>query len=318
MKRYQSYLPLMPLAYARLDMREYDLVISSSHACAKGVRLRSDALHICYCYTPMRYAWSGYQDYRRSLRSPVRRALMSLLMSWFRRWDRKTAQHVTQFIACSSEVADRIRRYYSRSSLVVFPPVTMESAQPEESELPVSDPVTLVPGLASGAYYLSLGRLVPYKRVDLAIEACNRLGRTLVVAGTGPEYKRIRVMAGPTAHFIPEFSDADARTLYANCRAFLFPGEEDFGITVVEAQLHGKPVIAFGRGGACDTVKDGETGLLVAEQNAAALADAIRRSETTAFDVDTIRQNAMRFSPQAFRSAILKLVDDTLRGAAIH
>ncbi|MHB1685270.1 MAG: glycosyltransferase [Bacilli bacterium] len=263
---YQKYLFLMPLAYARLDMSQYDLVITSSHACANGVRPRRGATHISYCYTPMRYAWSGYEDYRNSLRSPIARVIMSVLMRWMRRWDYTAAQRVTHYIACSSEVSDRIKRYYRRKSSVIFPPVTMHASDPQGSI------IDLLPELNGNPYYLSLGRLVPYKRVDLAIEACNRLGRRLVIAGSGPELDRLRALRSPVVHFITSFSDDDAKLLYKNCSGFLFPGEEDFGLTLVEAQLYGKPVVAYGRGGAVDTVIHMKAGVLFDEQTPEAVA----------------------------------------------
>ncbi len=305
---YQMYLFLMPLAYSWLDMWPYDLVITSSHACANGVRPRDGATHVSYCYTPMRYAWSGYEDYRNSLRSPMARAVMSLLMRLMRRWDYSTAQRVTQYIACSGEVAARIKRYYHRESTVIFPPATMDTAEPQGA---IAD---LLPELAGGPFYLSLGRLVPYKRVDLAIEACRRLGRRLVIAGTGPELDRLRALGGPAVHFITSFSDDDAKILYGSCSGFLFPGEEDFGLTPVEAQLFGKPVVAFGRGGAVDTVIHMKTGVLFDEQSPAAVAKAIELLEQTSFDAEAIRRHASQFSSATFRSAILKSIQTIPRG----
>ncbi|KYP79844.1 glycosyltransferase [Ferroacidibacillus organovorans] len=296
--RYQAYLLLMPLAYSLLDMKEYDLIITSSHACANGVRARRGALHISYCYTPMRYAWSGYQEYYESLRSPIAKAAMTVLMAFMRFWDYHNSQKVDHYIACSRAVAERIEKYYGRSSVVIYPPVGLIPTEP------IGSIKSLLPDLQREPYYLSLGRLVPYKRVDLAIKACERMQRHLVVAGNGPELERLQAESSPWIHFITAFSDEDAKALYKHCSGFIFPGEEDFGLTVVEVQRYGKPVVAYAKGGAEDTVIHGKTGILFQEQSVDALVDALIELEQSAYDVEFIRDHSTQFSPEMFHAEI--------------
>lgn len=300
---YQMYLPVMPLAYEKLDLSVYDLIISSSHCCAKGVIAHPGTKHICYCYTPMRYAWSGYQEYRDSLR-PILRPAMRLVMSKLRRWDSQASSRVDHFIACSNDVKERIQRFYRRDATVVFPPV-----EPPRSLIPPVDQVNseiqdAMRRLNGDSYYLCLGRVVGYKRVDLAVDACTRLGRWLLVAGTGPEIKTLRRRAGNRVIFIETFTDAEAAFLYHNSKALIFPGNEDFGITVVEAQSYGTPVIAYGEGGARDTVLDKETGLFFEVQTIDSLLRAIEDFEQMNFDSDAIVKHTKEFLPGNFRNRI--------------
>ncbi len=305
-KWYQKYLFLMPFAYRMLDLRGFDLVISSSHSCAKGIVPAKGALHVCYCYTPMRYAWSGFKEYRNTLQSRISRLLMTILMFWMRQWDLSVNSRVDQFIAISHEVQRRIQRYYHRESVIIFPgiPVTGRHLYGSLD--------TVVPFLTDEPYYLSLGRLVAYKRIDLAIEACNILHRNLVVAGTGQELQRLKASAGPTIFFIEEFTDEEAATLYLHCDAFLFPGEEDFGLTVLEAQVHGSPVIAYGRGGVEDTMIDQKTGIFFLEQTVDSLVQAIEQSECVRYDKDFIKDHAATFSNDHFQRRILEFVKSKL------
>jgi glycosyltransferase involved in cell wall biosynthesis len=299
-RRYRSFLPLFPAAIERFDLRGYDLVVSSSHCVAKGVRTGGTP-HVCYCHTPMRYVWDLYDDYfgpgRASL--PVR-LLMPPVAAWLRRWDRRTASRVHTFIANSAHVRERIRRCYGRDAVVVHPPVDVERFRPAATR---------------EDFYLIVSALVPYKRVDLAIEAFNRLGRPLVVAGTGPELERLRRIAGPNIRFVGWLPDDEIADLYARCRAFIFPGIEDFGITAVEAQAAGAPVIAFGAGGALETVigSDGEradaTGVFFHEPTPQALAQAVERADRATFDPAVLRRNAERFSLAAFQQGILDAVE---------
>lgn len=305
-KWYQKYLFLMPFAYESLDLSGFDLVISSSHSCAKGVKPAKGAVHICYCYTPMRYAWSGFEEYRNTLHSGLAKLLMTFLMFWMRKWDLSVNKRVDRFIAISHEVQRRIERYYCRDSVVIFPGISVEE---QPSYLAMS---AVAPFLMGRSYYLSLGRLVSYKRVDLAIAACNLLHRTLIVAGTGPELSRLQEIAGPSIFFIEEFTDEEAATLYLHCDALIFPGEEDFGLTVVEAQVHGSPVIAYGHGGVEDTVIDRMTGVFFHEQSASSLAHAIEISEQISYDKDRIKQHARSFSNEHFRSHIVEYIESQL------
>ncbi len=284
---YQSYLPLMPIAVEQFDLSEYDVVISSSHACAKGVITRPETLHICYCYTPMRYAWFLYHEYMRLEKmSRVKRWLIPPLMNYLRIWDRLAADRVDDFIAISNGVRRRIKKYYRRESSVIFPPVNTGYYTPSDD---LDD------------YYLVVSRLVPYKRVDLAVEAFNELGLPLVVIGEGPERDRLQKMAKPNVKIMGRLSDEETRMCYARCRAFIFPGEEDFGITPVEAQAAGRPVIAFGAGGTLDTVKPGITGVFFDKQTPQALAEAVRNFDWTGFDPQVIRQHAAGFDTEKFK-----------------
>lgn len=287
-KRHQPFLPLMPLAFEQFDLRGYDLVISTSSACAKGVIADPGALHVCYCFTPFRYLWDLRHDYARGgLAAP----LIAPVAHWLRMWDRVSADGVDHFVAISREVQGRIRRHYRRGSEVVYPPVDCEQFRPN--------------GKPAEDFYLVVSRLVRYKRVDLAVRAANRLGRRLLVVGDGAERRRLERIAGPMVRFLGRVPDSEVANLYARCRAFLFPGLEDFGIAPVEAQAAGRPVIAYGKGGATETVLDGVTGVLFGEQTADSLVDAIRRFEETSFDPAACRRNAERFDTAAFRRELL-------------
>jgi len=290
-KRHQAFLPLMPLAFEQFDMSEYDLVITTNSACAKGVITRPGALNVCYCYTPCRYIWDLYHEYTRGRRGKL---FIALAAHWLRMWDRLSADRVDHFIAISHEVASRIRRHYRREPEVVYPPVDVERIVPN--------------GRAPEDFYLVVSRLVPYKRVDLAVEAATRLGRQLLVVGDGSERRRLEAMAGPTVRFLGKRSDDEIADLYARCRAFLFPGWEDFGITPVEAQAAGRPVIAYGKGGATETVVDGSTGILFEEQTVEALVEAMRKLERLEFDPAVCRRNAERFDAREFPARLRRSI----------
>ena len=295
-RRYRHYLPLFPAAVRAFDLSGYDLVLSSSHAVAKGVRVPPGALHVCYCFTPMRYVWDLYDDYF-GARSPLAtRLAMRPVAAWLRRWDRRTAAGVHHFVAISRFVADRIRRAYGREADVIYPPVDVSRFRVDEGP---------------GEFYLVVSALTPYKRVDLAVEACNRLGRRLLVVGSGPEEPRLRALAGPTVELLGWRDDAQIAELYARCRALLFPPLEDFGITPLEAMAAGRPVIAFGEGGARETVVglgEGEppTGLFFARQRVEDLTEAIRRFEACApqFEPKALRRRAEAFDRPLFRERV--------------
>ena len=295
-RRYRHYLPLFPAAVRAFDLRGYDLVLSSSHAVAKGVRVPAGALHVCYCFTPMRYVWDLYDDYFGPRAGLAARVLMPPVAAWLRRWDRRTAAGVHQFVAISRFVAARIRRAYGREADVIYPPVDVSRFRVDE---------------APGEFYLVVSALTPYKRVDLAVEACNRLGRRLVIVGTGSEDRRLRALAGPTVELLGWRDDAQTAELYTRCRALLFPPLEDFGITPLEAMAAGRPVIAFGAGGARETVVppgEGEppTGLFFEHQTVEALVDAIRRFEASGhlFEPKALRRRAEAFDRPLFRERV--------------
>ena len=282
-RRHQPFFPLMPAAFARFDLSEYDLVVSASHAWAKGVNTGGGTHHICYCYTPCRYLWDLREEY---LGEGALAALSAPLVERMREWDRENSHHVDRFIAISRVVADRIRRHYGRSAEVIYPPVDVERLRP--SGRPPED------------FFLIVSRLVPYKRFDLAVRAANRLRLPLKIVGDGPARRRLERIAGPTVEFLGRQPDPVISALYADCRAVLFPGHEDFGIVPVEAQAAGRPVIAFGAGGATETVVDEITGLFFEEQKVESLIDAIERFGRSSFDPHSCRRNAMRFERREF------------------
>ena len=300
-ERYRSFLPLFPFAIQRFDLRGYDLVLSSSHCVAKGARVPRGALHLCYCFTPMRYVWDLYDDYFGARAAWPVRVLMPPVAAALRLWDRGTAARVHHFIAISRFVAERIARCYGRAAEVIYPPVDVQRFRLSEEP---------------GEFYLVVSALSPYKRVDLAVEAANRLGVRLVVIGSGPEERRLKAQAGSTVEFLGWRSDQEIAELYARCRALLFPGVEDFGIAPLEAMASGKLVIAFGRGGALETVvpwepgNDAATGFFFAEQTVDALSDAIRRFEAHAHRLNpkALRAHAEAFDRPLFKERIAAAV----------
>jgi glycosyltransferase involved in cell wall biosynthesis len=294
-RRHFRFLPLMPIAFEQFDFAEYDLVLTTNSACAKGVITRPGTLNVCYCYTPCRYIWDLYPEYTRGKRS---KPFIAPVAHWLRLWDRLSADRVDHFVAISHEVAARIRRHYRRDAEVIYPPVDVERITPN--------------GALPEDFYLVVSRLVPYKRVDLAVAAANQLRRRLVVVGDGPERRRLETMAGPTVEFLGRRDDEEIAELYARCRAFLFPGLEDFGIAPVEAQAAGRPVIAFAAGGALETVIDGKTGVLFPVQTPEALSLAIQHFEEMTQDPASCRRNAERFSAARFRARIQQAIDHQL------
>ncbi len=295
--RLQYVLPLMPMAYESLDLREFDLVLSSSHAFAKGVLTRADTLHLSYIHTPTRYLWDLYQEYIWDYRGGwFKQALMPLALHYLRMWDFQAAQRPDTLIANSQHVARRIQSYYRRPALVIHPPVDVDYFRP------VAHP--------QADYYLIASRWVPYKRGDLAIAACRQLGVRLVVVGDGPELKKLKQMAGPTIEFLPHQPRAKLRDLMANCKALIFPGEEDFGIMPVEAQACGRPVVAYGRGGALETVVPGITGLHFAHQTVESLIKALKASEQVEWDPAIIRAHSKQFARTEYQSAMKALIQE--------
>lgn len=288
--QYRRYLPIFPWAIESLDLSAYDLVVSTSHCVAKGAIVRPGALHISYCFTPMRYVWDQFDDYFGKDRAGiVTRTAMSVAAPWLRAWDRRTADRVHLFISDCRNIQERIRRIFGRESDIVFPPV---------------DVGRFTLGADERSFYLVVSALVPYKRVDLAVEAFNRSGRRLVIVGKGPELERLRAMARPNIEFLGWRSDEELAVLYRQATALIFPGEEDFGIVPLEAMASGTPVVALGKGGALETVVNGETGVFFDERTVEALEAAIVRASTIAWKPDRLREQALRFSREHHRERL--------------
>lgn len=292
---YKRYLPFMPMALEQLDLREYDLVISSESGPAKGVMTRPDVPHVCYCHSPMRYIWNMYFDYKQSV-SPLVRPIMTWIAGSLRQWDQHSANRVDLFVANSNNVRRQIRKYYGREAVVVNPPVDVDAFRSFTGR--------------HDDFYLAVGELVRYKRMDLAIEACNHLRRRLVIIGSGEEYKSLRKLAGTTVSFLGKQDLSVLRQHYQRCRALLFPGEEDFGIVPVEAMAAGRPVIALRRGGALETVVPNLTGLFFDESTVDSLQRTISHFESIeqSFDPAAIAKHATKFSKAAFERQIIHVL----------
>ena len=288
---YRPLLPLFPAAMEQFDLDSFDLVLSSSHCAAKSVVPTGRARHLSYCFTPMRYAWDQFDAYFGPDRvGHTASRLFRIGLSAMARWDASTAGRVQRYVAISQYVAGRIRRYYNRDARVVHPPVDTTFFHPS--------------GRSSDGYALIVSALVPYKRVDLAMRACARAGVPLRIVGTGPDAARLQATAQPGVQFLGALSDAEVRAAYQGAAVVLLPGVEDFGIAPVEGQACGRPVVALGQGGACETVIDGVTGVLVPEPTEVAFADAVRQAVEGTFDAGTIRQHALRFSRERFQTEL--------------
>jgi glycosyltransferase involved in cell wall biosynthesis len=304
---YRNYLPLFPTAVELFDLDRYDLVISSSHCAVKSVIRRPGATHVCYCHSPMRYAWDQFGAYFGPDKvGPRRSRMLRPIMARLARWDAATAGRVDRFLANSQYVAGRIRRYYNRGSAVVYPPV-------DTTFYRLPDPARreLEPG------FLVVSALVPYKRVDLAMAACQKARVQLKIVGRGPEEDRLRELAGPGVEFLGWRSDEEIRDLYRAATAVLLPGIEDFGLVPVEAQACGTPVVALGQGGARETVDDGVTGILVENDSVDGFADGLARALATSFDPVLIRNRAERFSRERFLAGFQTAVDDAMAERSI-
>ena len=298
-RRYRSYLPLFPLAVELFDLQDFDLVISSSHCAAKGIIPRPDALHVSYIHSPMRYAWNQYFAYFSPRRLGVfSRWLIPPAINALRVWDIASAARTDVFVANSRNVARRIEKYYRRQAEVIPPPVDTDFFRPEKTG-GKSDKRT-----GQGSYFLIVSALVPYKRIDLAVEVFNRCGQELRIVGQGPDDRRLRRAAKSNVRFLGSLSAEDLREAYRGGRALLQPWEEDFGIATLEAQACGLPVIAYGRGGAREAILPGQTGLLFEELSAAGLAAALDNFQRLPFNKSAARKFAMRFSRPLFKQRI--------------
>lgn len=287
---HQKFFPFMPMAFESFDLTEYDIVLSSSSSCAKGVVTRPDTMHVCYCHSPMRYGWEFYYQYsKHDVKSKLKKVLLKYLMNYMRLWDRASSDRVDYFIANSENVARRIWKHYRRESVVIHPSVRTKLFD-------ISD--------TDEEYYLMVSRLVSYKMVDLAVKVFNELKLPLVIIGDGAERQRLENMANDNIKFLGRQPDSVIQEYYSKCRAFVFPGEEDFGITPLEAQASGRPVIAYGKGGALETVIDGVTGVFFSEQTEESMKDAMQRFEKINFDKQTIREHAKTFDEEIFKQKV--------------
>ena len=295
-KHHQPFLPFYPFAIERLDLRGYDLVLSSSSAFAKGIITRPETMHICYCHTPMRWCWNYDEYVEREHLGKISRAILPFFISGLRVWDQTSSMRVDHFIANSPVVADRIRKYYRRDAVVIPPPVEVSR-------------FTFDPTTRPEDYFLIVSRLMPYKRIDLAIEACNHLHLPLVIIGSGRDENRLKRLAGPTIRFMGRLSDQDVLYYYSHCRALILPGEEDFGITPLEAQASGRPVIAYAAGGSLASVIDNVTGTFFYKQTVENLVEVLASFDERKFDPHTIYNHALEFDQPRFKRRIQQFIE---------
>ncbi|WP_034385621.1 glycosyltransferase family 4 protein [Deinococcus sp. YIM 77859] len=294
---YRSYLPIMPYTIEQFDLTDYDVILSSSYAVSKGVLVNAEQLHVSYVHSPIRYAWDLYQQYLReaNLTKGVKATLAKIVLHYIRLWDAVAANRVDVFVANSEYVARRIWRTYRRPARVLYPPVAInrfDPTQPREE------------------FYFTMSRFVPYKKLDLIVKTFRRLGKPLVVIGDGPDFAKVKALAGPSVQLLGRQPDEVVAEYMNRCKAFVFAADEDFGIVPVEAQAAGAPVIAYGKGGSLETVIPGKTGVLFGQQNVESLSRAVElfESQAHAFDPQVIRANAERFSPERFERELREIV----------
>ncbi len=324
---HQLYISLMPYAFEAMDLSEYDLVISSSHACAKGIITGTSTVHVCYCHSPIRYLWDGCHEYVKNYgwyRWPFA-GYIDRQLSKLRVWDRIASARPDHYLANSHFVAERIRKYYGRESTVIHPPVTAKrsgAVEPfpdqvattsQSSSEAIFPPVTST-SPKKRAYYLAVGRLIPYKRFDLLVDAFNKLSLPLYIVGEGKEFARLKEMAGPNITFLGFVSETELGELYAGAKAFLFPQCEDFGIAPLEAMAHGTPVIAYKKGGAVETVKDGVNGMFFEDQTVESVVGTVREFEKKHhFDPEKVRASVEKFSKERFQRELSEFLTDVMK-----
>lgn len=299
-KRHRFFPPLMPLAIEEFDFSQYDIVLSDSSSYAKGIITRPETLHICYMHTPMRYAWDDCQKYTQDFGFPsLVKKLVPFFMSPIRLWDKASADRVDRYLANSQFVAKRIKKYYSKDALVIHPPVNVENfyiAKPEDRK----------------DYFLMVGRLIAYKRHDIAIEAFNRLQLPLKIIGRGPELERLKKLAGPTIEFLGRVPEEELPKYYAECRGFVFPQEEDFGIVAIEAMASGRPLIAYRGGDIVEHMEEGKMGVYFDEQTSEAVVRAVESFDENRYDPHFIRARALRFDKEQFKATMKDYVEKAL------
>ncbi|MFQ6057656.1 MAG: glycosyltransferase [Anaerolineae bacterium] len=292
-RHHQAFLPLYPLAFEQFDLSEYDLVISNKSGFCHGVITPPETTHICYCLTPTRFLWNTLEYVEQERVGRLARAVLPLFLNYLRLWDRLAADRVDHFVAISRTVQARIRKIYRRESTIIHPPVDVRQFAPSDTH---------------DDYFLIVSRLIPYKRLDIAVRAFNQLGLPLVVVGDGRDRARLEAMAGPNVRFLGRLPDGEVRERLARCRALIFPGLEDFGLTPIEAQAAGRPVIAYAGGGALETVVEGVTGTFFHEQSPEALAKAVARFDDCRYDPQAIRQHAAQFDVAVFKERLGKFI----------
>jgi len=295
-KYYRYALPLFPKAIESIRIPEADLLITTNHCVAKGLQKHKNTRHLCYCFTPMRYAWLFFDEYFGG--NKIKKMTLSPILSYLRKWDLQSTEKVDRFVAISAHIQKRIEKFYHRPSDIVYPPVDTQRLTPQNN--------------SDQDFDLIVSALVPYKRVDLAVDAYNQLKRPLKIVGTGTEYEILKEKAGNNITFEGWQSDETIKQMYQQCRCLIFPGEEDFGIVPVEAQACGRPVVAYAKGGALETVQDGKTGIFFSQQTVESLIEGIEKVSRTAWDKATIRKNAERFSTEKFLRGIHRQIDLTL------
>lgn len=293
---HEIYPTLMPLAFESFSFDEYDLVISVTSESAKGILTKPNTVHVCYCLTPTRYLWSGFDFY---FKNRVLRFLAKPAVSYLKKWEKVALSRPDRFIAISGEVKKRIKNYYGRGAVVVYPSVEVPLNIKEEKN--------------NGKYFLVVSRLIPYKRIDIAIKACNKLKLPLKIIGTGKQYQKLKNISGETIEFLGEVSDKKLWQYYENCKALIFPGLEDFGLVMVEAQAFGKPVIAFNGGGAKEIIKKGITGEFFSKQTPEALMDILKKFDHNRYNSLLCRENSKRFSFDNFKREFAKFLKEELK-----
>jgi len=321
---HELYAALMPIAFESFSFDNYDLVISVTSEAAKGIITKPKTVHVCYCLTPTRYLWSGYKDY---FMNPYLRFISKPVVYYLRSWDRIAAQRPDVYIAISKEVQGRIKRYYGRESIVIYPPVGINFQKTQKTQIirtsdtseyqkvrqsDLSDSLTIRPSEFSeysGSYFLIVSRLVPYKRIDLAVKAFNKLKFLLKIVGIGSEYKKLRSIAKPNIEFLGYLTEGELVRYYRDCRALVFPGIEDFGLTILEAQSFGKSVIAFRNGGALETIIEGKTGEFFYPQTEEALVKKIKEFKNSQYDPSECIKNVKKFSYERFRKEFMDIIN---------
>jgi glycosyltransferase involved in cell wall biosynthesis len=299
-KKYRHYLPLFPVAIEQFDLRQYDLIVSLSHCVANGVITRPQSCHIGYTFTPMRYAWDLFHDYFGGERARgFARYIIPYFMNYLRIWDTAASKRVDHFVAISEYIEKRINKHYRRSADVIYPPVNTEFYTPASDDSP-------------GEFFLIVSAFAPYKKLDLAIEAFNRLGSPLKIIGQGQDIKRLQSLAKPNIEFLGALSDQEVCDHYRHCKALIFPGEEDFGIVPVEVQACGRPVIAFAKGGILETTIENETAIWFHEQSVEAIMSAVKDFESRPLSSQTIRDNALRFAKFRFQQEMQSYIEEKL------